>query len=371
LQARPGLAEVARESGVSVSTASRALNRPEMVSPEVVGRIREIAKRLGYAPNPFARSLRLQASKTIGLIVPDNTNPFFAEVAKGVEAACFRAGYTLVLCNSDRSHHKEADQARVLLDNRVDGVLIFTVDDASVPAISWLRDHAVPVVVMERHIPGLEVDCVVSDNAGGVCAALQHLAALGHQRVAMLCGDPAAAHYAERLATFQQCAADLSLDAPPHWIRTKLNSFADGQNDAIELLSAADRPSAIFCATDTLAIGAIRAAARCGLRVPGELSVIGFGDIEVASYVQPPLTTVAQQKFVAGDLAVRLLLRRIRRRGSDRPPPSTNVIVTQLIVRESTGPASHATTAAPNGEILVAPVRPVRVVEGDGLWGLE
>src|SRR5687767_8003818 len=149
------LTDVARAAGVSTSTASRALTRPEMVRPEVVERIREIAERLGYTANPFARSLRLQASKTVGLIVPDNTNPFFAEVARGIEAACFRAGYTLILCNSDRSLEKEAAQAAVLSEKRVDGVLMFNTRDGSAGTVSWLQERGLPVVLLERRSPGV------------------------------------------------------------------------------------------------------------------------------------------------------------------------------------------------------------------------
>src|SRR5688572_20658834 len=158
------LADVARVAGVSTSTASRALSRPEMVRAGVVERVRSAASDLGYTANPFARSLRLQASETLGLIVPDSTNPFFAEVARGIEAACFRAGYTLILCNSDRSLEKEAAQAAVLSEQRVAGVLLFNTSDQSASTIEVLQARGVAVVLVERRSPGPSVDCVVSDN---------------------------------------------------------------------------------------------------------------------------------------------------------------------------------------------------------------
>src|SRR5687767_10300517 len=213
------LTDVARAAGVSTSTASRALTRPEMVRPEVVERIREIAEQLGYTANPFARSLRLQSSRTLGLIVPDSTNPFFAEVARGIEAACFRAGYTLILCNSDRSLEKEAAQAAVLSQQRAAGVLLFTASDQSAATIQWLQAKGVPVVLVERRSvgpAGLGVDCVVSDNRTGVRQAVEHLAASGYRRIACLAGPLESSHYAERVDAFLEATASYGLPSGRH-----------------------------------------------------------------------------------------------------------------------------------------------------------
>jgi LacI family transcriptional regulator len=332
------LSEVAQRAGVSSATASRALNRPEMVSADVVRRVRAIAEELGYAPNPFARSLRRQDSKTLGLIVPDNTNPFFAEVAKGIEAACFGAGYTLILCNSDRSLEKEAAQARVLYDKRVDGVLMFNTRDGSAPTIAWLQERAVPVVLLERRSPGVAVDCVLSDNPAGVRAAVEHLTGLGHRRIGCLLGEHDAAHYRERLAAFRLAAAELGLFAPPQYVREDLVTYADGQWAAAALLRLDEPPTALFCANDTLAIGAVRGAQLAGVRVPEELAVVGYGDTALASYTRPSLTSVVQEKHQVGARAVRLLLRRIASKGEPWRP-RVEVVPTRLAVRESTGPA--------------------------------
>jgi len=362
------LAEVAQQAGVSISTASRALNRPALVSPPVVDRVQAVARSLGYAPNPFARSLRLQASRTLGLLIPDNTNPFFAEVARGIEAACFRAGYTLILCNSDRSIEKEAAQARVLVEKRVDGVLFFNTSDASLATIRWLHDRGLPVVLLERRLPAgaaaggpagdllrdagsaggeapaVAVDCVLSDNIAGMRAAVEHLAQLGHRRVACLAGDLGAAHYAERVAAFRDAMQAVGLEAAPALIWSGLVTYADGQRTAAELLRRPDRPTALICTTDTLAIGALRGAAQLGLTVPGDVSVIGYGNTEVTAYTHPPLTCVAQDKLAVGALGVRVLLRRLQARAQARrahappaPRPQVHIIPTRLVVRESTG----------------------------------
>lgn len=332
------LADVARQVGVSISTASRALNHPELVRRAVVARVREAAEELGYAPNPFARSLRVQDSKTIGLLIPDNTNPFFAEVAKGIEEACFRAGYTLILCNSDRSLEKEAAQARVLYEKRVDGVLLFNASDASGPTVEWLLERSLPVVIVERRSPGPAVDCVISDNAGGVRSAIMHLAERGHRRIGCMIGDLGTSHYAERLKAFTATVCDLGLDDSDDLVRANLITYADGQWAAMDLLNHAEPPTAIFCATDTLAVGAIRGAALIGKRTPDDVAIVGYGDTELSAYIQPPLTTVAQNKLAVGASAVRILLRRLEQRAQEKKwRPRTQVIPTRLVVRESSG----------------------------------
>lgn len=344
------LSEVAEQAGVSTSTASRALNRPALVGPETAARVRAAAERLGYVPNPFARSLRVRGGKTLGLIVPDSTNPFFAEVAKGVEAACFRAGYSLVLCNSDRSLEKEQAQARVLHERRVDGVLLFNVGQQSAATIAWLLERSLPVVLVERRSPGPAVDCVVSDNAGGVRSAMTHLADLGHRRVACLIGEPAVSHHAERLAAYAAAVRRLGLVEDPELVCTGLTGYADGSWAAADLLRRADPPSALFCATDTVAIGAIHGAASVGRRVPVDVAVVGYGDTAPAAYVQPPLTSVAQEKLTVGARAVRVLLRRLAQRADGaRWRPRTQVVPTRLVVRESSLPSPTPAAAAEDG----------------------
>jgi LacI family transcriptional regulator len=341
------LSEIARLVGVSTSTVSRALNRPEMVRPQLAAQVRALAGELGYVPNHFARSLRVQESKTLGLIVPDSTNPFFAEVARGLEAACFRAGYTLILCNSDRSVEKELAQARVLSEKRVDGVLLFSTSDASAATLEWLVERSLPAVLIERRSPGPAVDCVVSDNAAGVHAAIEHLASLGHWAIGCLMGDTGASHYAERLAAFSAAVRTFNLRAGDDLIQTGLATFADGQRAALELLALPHPPSALFCATDSLAVGATRAVHLAGKTVPRDVAVIGYGNTELTAYTQPPLTVVHQDKLAVGALAVRVLLDRIARRArGERWRPRTHVLPTRLVIRESTAGREAASAAS-------------------------
>jgi LacI family transcriptional regulator len=337
------LSDVARRAGVSTSTASRALTRPEMVRREVVDRVRRVAGELGYSANPFARSLRLRTSKTLGLIVPDNTNPFFAEVARGIEAACFRAGYTLILCNSDRSLEKEAAQARTLAEKRADGVLLFSAADASAGTVEWLQARGVPVVLVERRPPGVgvnvHVDCVLSDNRGGTRQAVEHLFAQGYRRLACLAGPLGSGHYAERVGAFREALAGLGLPAAERLVQTELLTFADGQRGAEDLLAGPHPPDALLCTTDTLAIGALRGVAVAGREVPREVGVVGFGNTEITAYTQPPLTSVGQQRLAVGARAVRVLLRRLAQGSHGSGGARTYVFSTRLVERQSTARA--------------------------------
>ena len=272
--------------------------------------------------------------------MPDSTNPFFAEVAKGIEDACFRAGYALVRCNSDRSPEKEFAQARLLREKRVDGVLLFSIGEASGDTITWLQVHSLPVLLLERRSSQAAVDCVVSDNAAGVRAAIDHLARLGHRRVACLIGNLDAAHYADRLTAYEEAVRDFGLIEEASFVRSELTSYADGLSATVDLLQLSGPPTALFCATDTLAIGALRGTATAGKRIPGDISIVGYGDIELAAFVQPPLTSVVQEKETVGAKAVRLLLRRVGQQQEGRSwRASVQVVPTRLVVRESTGPA--------------------------------
>jgi LacI family transcriptional regulator len=270
------------------------------------------------------------------LIVPDNTNPYFAEVARGIEEACFRAGYTLFLCNSDQSLEKEAAQARVLYDKRVDGVLLFNASDASIATVQWLLQREVPVVIVERRLSARGVDCVISDNRDGVRQAMQYLAGLGHRRIACLLREADVSHYAERLAAYKTCIAELGLARDPALIRIGVSSHADGQWAAGELLNGADPPSALFCFSDTIALGALRGAVLAGRCVPRDVAVVGFGNTAVSGFTEPPLTTVAQERLAVGSMAVRFLLQRIKSPAARLTRARTRVIPTRLVVREST-----------------------------------
>jgi DNA-binding LacI/PurR family transcriptional regulator len=337
------LVDIARLAGVHPSTVSRALHRSELVRPEVARLVQKTADELEYTPNRFGRSLQSRKSNTIGLIIPDAGNPLFSEVSQSIEAACYAIGYTLILCYSERNISKESAQAKILLENGVDGILMFNASDLSRDCVAWISSRGVPVVLLERRSPGPKVDCVLSDNTCGIRLLVEHLYSLGHRRIACLLDVITVSHYAERLSSFQQAAADFGIDPDPALIRTGLFSYADGKRTALDLASAAKPPTAFLCGSDTLAIGVMNGLKQIGSDIPGDFSVTGYGDTQISLYVNPTLTTVNGSKEEIGGHAVRLLLSRVRAGGgAAQRQVETKVLPVRLIVRGSTGTLQRA-----------------------------
>jgi LacI family transcriptional regulator len=317
------------------------------VKPATAERVREAIADLGYRPNLLARSFRRRVTHTIGLLVPDNSNPFFAELARTIENAGFAEGYSVVLCNSDLSEVKQETYIDVLLANRVDGLilassgLIPTV--GSHDAVGRILDAGAPCVVVDRDLGETPVDQVLVDNDQGGYLAAEHLVALGHRRIACLVGPSDLTPSAGRIAGFQRALADAGLViAADRLVRG--NGRPDGGAATVQQLLergivAADGVTAIFAFNDQMAIGAIGALQRAGCRVPGDISVIGFDDIPQSAAIFPALTTIAQPIGEMGTIGVRLLLDRIARRHPAGHAPCQRVqLSTRLVVRESTGP---------------------------------
>jgi LacI family transcriptional regulator len=309
---RASIRDVAARAGVSVTTVSHALNGTRYVSPDATARVQEAAHALGYVPSVVARGLKQNTTRTLGMLVPNNSNPYFAEIIRGVEHQCYGAGYSLVLANSNDDPQRQVDHLRVLAERRVDGiVLVASGEDADI--LASCKDLRLPLVLLDREIDGLDADLIEVDHAGGAALATAHLLGLGHRRVACIGGPAELRPSAQREAGWRRALADAGI-AP------RADEFARGdfgpQGGAAamrRLLSAPERPSAVFVCNDLMAIGALHAAHELGVDVPGALSVVGFDDIELAAYTWPPLTTVAQPKQAIGTGAADLLLERLQR----------------------------------------------------------
>jgi LacI family transcriptional regulator len=347
--------DLAVRSGVSISTVSRVVTGSVAVEPATAERVREAIAALGYRPNLLARSFRRRVTHTIGLLVPDNFNPFFAEVARTAEDAGFAEGYSVVLCNSDFSAVKQETYIDVLLAKRVDGLilvssgLIPTVDGHD--AVERILEAGVPCVVVDRDLDAMPVDQVLVDNDQGGHLAAQHLIDLGHRRIARLMGPNDRTPSAGRIAGFQRTLADAGLTiAAKGLVRGNGRGHPEGHGGAAaaqQLLErgivAAGNITAIFAVNDQMAIGAIGALQREGYRVPEDISVVGFDDIPQAAAVFPALTTIAQPIGEMGRMGVRLLLDRIAREHPKGGTPYQQVrLPTRLVIRESTGPPSES-----------------------------
>jgi len=304
--------QVALAAGVSYTTVSHVLNDTRPVSLDARARVLAAASALHYVPSALARSLRSQTTGTIGLIIPNNTNPYFSEVARGIEDSCYAAGYSVILCNSDDDPAKQRDYLNVLLTKRCDGLIMAALAETDG---ELLRQRRVPAVFLDRAPEGLENDVVAIDNVAGGELAGRHLIALGRRRIGCIGGPGGLEVSDQRIAGLRLAAGSLEdtlMDAADF-------SSAGGYAAALRLLMRPkeQRPDALFCCNDMMAIGALRAAAELGIAVPGELAVVGFDDIDLAQFVHPPLTSVSQGTRALGNITAACLLARIAE--PDRP----------------------------------------------------
>lgn len=324
--------DVAERAGLSVSTVSHVINNTRAVSDDSRQRVRSAMEDLGYKPNALARSLRRRKTNTLGMIVPDSANPFFAEVARAIEDASFAHNYSVILCNSEGNLEKQEAYTNVLIENRVAGIL-FVAAGISTELVNDLEQRRVPLVVVDREVPGVEVDTVMTNHGQGGCLATQHLIDLGHRRIACIAGNSEVSPSAERVTGYRRSLEDNSLAYDKCLVVKGDFQYESGYEATTQLLALEDPPSAIFACNDLMAVGCISAARQLGLRVPDELSVVGFDDVRLASFTNPTLTTIAQPIAEIGALATKMLLERLLDLDT---PPRIERLPTVLHVRRST-----------------------------------
>lgn len=326
--------DVAALAGISYTTVSHVLNKTRPVSEQVRLKVEAAIAELDYVPSAVARSLKARSTATIGLLVPNSVNPYFAELARGIEDACERNGYCVILCNSDDNPQKQRSYLRVLLEKRIDGLIVASVGEDS-DLQGSLASVRTPMVIVDRALEGVEADLVSIDHEQGAYLATRHLLELGHRDIACI-GGPASTNTAQlRLAGFQRALAEAGVSvADDHIVNSDFTSLG-GYGAAAQLLDGA-RPTAIFAGNDMIGIGVLRAAAERNICVPGELSVIGFDDIQLSRYVFPALTTVGQSIRELGESAAALLLSRIAQ--PLRGAPEQRIVAPKIVLRESTAP---------------------------------
>lgn len=325
---------VAERANVSVTTVSHVINETRPVSDELRQRVLAAMDELGYQPNLLARSLRQGKTHTIGMIIPDNANPFFAEMSRGVEDTSFEQGYSVILCNSDSNLDKELLYANVLAEKRVDGIL-FVAAGLSTERILDLQARRMPLVVVDRDLPEAAVDSVLTDNAQGGWLATHHLVELGHHRIGCITGPSDITPSAERITGYRQALDESGIPVDKALIVRGDFQYDSGYQAASQLLQMDDPPTAIFACNDLMAIGVMSAALKLGLHIPADLSVIGFDDVRLASFANPPLTTIVQPKYEIGVIATTMLLERMH---DLEMPARRRVFETNLLVRQSTAP---------------------------------
>ena len=340
--------DVARAAGVSVATVSYVLNAgPKGVSDEKRRRVLAAVQALGYRPNAIAASLRARHTRILGLVLPTSASPYFAALAHAIELAATTQGYQVVVCNTAEDPGREAAHIETLLRLRVDGLVWIPADVRAGgarrrPSMAAPTRPDVPTVLVDRALPGATglYDVIGSDNAAGGGLAAEHLLSLGHRRVAIVSGRRELAHAQQRLVGARNRLARAGVPLPASHVVSSDFTYAAGAEAAAGWLALPRRarPTAIIAGNDSTAIGVLHAAASAGVRVPEQLSVVGFNDVPQAAYTVPPLTTIAQPLDTVAALAIERLLTRIERPG-DAPPPTTRRLPVRLVVRNSTAPA--------------------------------
>ena len=326
--------EVAESAGVSYATVSHVINNTRHVSPETRQRVLAAMEALNYHPNALARSLRQGKTNTLGLVLPDSANPFFAEISRSIEDEAFKKGYSVFLCNTELDTERELFYVDVLSKKQVDGIIFVAAGDQA-DSLDYLRQRNMPVVMIDRDLPNVEVDAVLTDHRLGGYLATRHLLELGHTRIACIAGPSSITPSAERITGYRNALAEAGLAAQENLILRGDYHAQSGMEMTHTILKMDPRPSAIFAMNDLMALGALRAAAEEGCSVPGDLAVVGYDDLELAHFTNPPLTTIAQPKKEIGAQAISLLVDRMSSR--DRSPRRI-VLPPELIVRRSTQP---------------------------------
>ncbi|AXG82034.1 LacI family DNA-binding transcriptional regulator [Streptomyces paludis] len=334
-----GIKDVARAAGVSVGTVSNVINRPDTVTAETRARVLSAIDRLGYIRSESARQLRAGRSRIMGLLVLDMGNPFFVDVARGAEQVARDAGLGVMVCNSAENAEEEAKYLALFAEQRVRGVLL-TPADATGGTIDTLRRHGIPFVWVDRVSEGAgECSVSVDDVVGGSLAA-GHLIGAGHRSIAYVSGPPGLNQVADRRTGALNALAEVGLgESALRELPAERLDVAAGRDAGARLLGLADRPTAVFCANDLLALGVLQAMYAAGVTVPDDLAIVGYDDIEFAAAAAVPLTSVRQPTVGMGALAAELLLAEAQSEDRGTPHEHRRVVLQpELVVRRSSLP---------------------------------
>lgn len=340
----PRLRDVAELAGVHTATASRALNPATrgLVSEETAARVEGAAATLGYTVNPIARSLKTNRSTTIGVVVPDLTNPLFPPIQRGIDDVLRPLGYSILLVNTDNDKDLEGALVASLRARKVDGLIMATalLDD---PRMSRLAAEGIPLVQINRRMEGVTLPSVTGDDADGIYQAVRHLAGLGHRDIAHLAGPQTTSTGQVRLRAYRQGLQDLGLPYRDELV-FKCDAWveAEGVRGLSQLLDQGLTFTAVLAGNDMLALGCYDVLRERGISCPEEMSVVGFNDMPIVDKLSPPLTTVHIPHYQVGVESARLLLDRIE---NETAPAKSVLLPLELVVRGSTAPpAARPTT---------------------------
>lgn len=334
----PTIRDVAQRAGVAPITVSRVINNSGYVTQEKRERVEAVIADLGYVPNTLARSFRSKQTKTIALVLTDITNPFWTDVARGVEDAAREQAFNVILCNTDEAESRQAEYLSVLLQKRVDGILLVPTSSTAQP-IESIQKQGISVVVLDRRVPTARVGVVRCDSEGGAYQLVRHALSLGHQRIAALTGPSNVSSAQDRVTGYRRALSDAGVEIIEDLIYYGEFIQASGYQMAQKALMALPKPTALFAANNFIAIGAWRAVRDAGLSIPEDITLIAFDDLPSSLIVEPFLTVAAQPGYEMGKQATDLLLASL----AEKTPvkPQEIVLPTRLIIRQSSGPPKN------------------------------
>ena len=322
---------VAKRAGVSVNTASRAINNKPDINLETKKRVLQIAKELGYIRNAAAVALRTKKTGTIGVVIADNRNPFYAEVLNGMEEAAREKNYHIILANTQRDYRKEEEAINLLLAKRVDGLLITPVQDKD-DDIKNLIDANIPFVVVGRDFKNIEVDAIYNDEVKGGFLATEYLIKKGHKRIALINGFLYKSPAKGRSEGYKKALNKYRIPLDESLISVGDINIEDGHERTKQMLEKDLNFTAIFVYNDMMAFGAMQAIKEKGLRIPEDIGLVGYDDIPFSSLISPALTTIRLKKQELGAESVKLLLSRIN---GNRKITKKVMLGVELQIRES------------------------------------
>ncbi|MQA78864.1 MAG: substrate-binding domain-containing protein [Streptosporangiales bacterium] len=338
MSSRPTMSDVARAAGVHKATASRALNPDTsgLVNAATARRVLLAARELGYTPNTMARGLRTSRSHTVGVLIPDLTNPLFPPIVRGIETALSARDYTALIANTDNDDAQETSRFEALLGRHVDGLILAT-GRREHPLLQAAHERGVRAVLVNRGTERPLYPVVTGDDAAGIAAAVDHLADLGHRRLLHLAGPAALSTGASRARAFRQAVTARQVDGTV--VACSSYSIRAGEDAMRGALEHGAAPTGVVAGNDLIALGALRAVRAHGLRCPADVSVVGYNDMPFLDEVDPPLTSIHVPHHELGAEAARLLLQQL---DGTPGPPKTITLPVHLVIRASTAPPGPA-----------------------------
>jgi LacI family transcriptional regulator len=335
----PTIRDVAKLAGVSTMTVSRVVNNSGYVSEVTRLKVETAVNELGYVPNMLGPSLRFKQTNTLALVLTDVTNPFWTTIARGVEDAAQKQGYSIILCNTDESNEKQDQYLTMLLKRRIDGILLVPTR-SSAEDVRRIQQQGIATVVLDRHVTNADVDIVRGDSVSGAYQVVNHLLSLGHRRIGMLAGPNDVSTSTDRVMGYHQALREAGLGIQDEHISWGHFTHASGYEMAKEMLTAVPSLTAIFAANNFIGTGAVHAAKELGLCIPEDLSIAAFGDIPSHINPNPFLTVATHPTYEMGYQAAQLLMARIAGEG---PAEFQEIILpTKIVVRQSTAQPSKS-----------------------------